>query len=184
MSEESPPTTDEESRPPGAAGGSYTWLIPIVTVVVVVGAVVVGLVIQSDLPAPDEIPEAPEELPTGEELYVRHCTQCHGRDGLGVARRYPPLVDTDWVLRDDERLILVTLYGLRGPIEVRGERYDDVMPGFSRHLSNEEAAILLTYIRTSWGNDGDEISADDVAAVRERYPPPDDPWTMERLDER
>ncbi len=177
-------SSDDASPPRASSGNSYSWLIPIITVVVIVAAVVLGLMIQNELPAPDEIPEAPEELPTGEELYVQHCAQCHGRDGMGVAQRYPPLVDTNWVLADDERLIVITLYGLRGPIEVQGRTYDDVMPGFSRHLSNEEAALLLSYIRTAWGNDGDEISADDVAQVRERYPPPDDPWTVERLDER
>lgn len=183
MSDE-PRSSGDESTASDPRGGTYSWLIPVIAIVVVVAAVVLGLMLHQNAPPPDEIPEAPDEIPSGEELYVEHCAHCHGRDGQGVGARFPPLVDTRWVLDDDERLILITLYGLRGPIEVRGQTYDAVMPGLSRHLSNEEAAELLTYVRTSWGNDGEQITVDDVASVRDDYPPPDDPWTVERLEER
>lgn len=176
--------TDDTDEPPESARTSYTWLIPIAAIVLVVAAVVVGLAIQTDLPAPDEIPDPPDELPTGEDLYVRHCVGCHGREGAGVPGRYPPLVGTERVLDDPEGLIIITLYGMRGPIEVQGVTYDDVMPGFSRHLSNEEAALLLTHVRSSWNNDAEPITAEDVAEVRDEYPPPDDPWSVERLEAR
>jgi nitrite reductase (NO-forming) len=34
------------------------------------------------------------------------------------------------------------------------------------HLKDEEIADILTYVRSSWGNTGDHVSAADVAAVR------------------
>lgn len=44
------------------------------------------------------------------------------------------------------------LYGLRGPITVRGVRYPGgVMPAFA-HLSNAELAAVLNFISTQWGN--------------------------------
>jgi alcohol dehydrogenase (quinone), cytochrome c subunit len=40
------------------------------------------------------------------------------------------------------------------------------MPGFGWRLSNDEVAQLLTFIRTSWGNQASSVSAGDVAKAR------------------
>lgn len=34
------------------------------------------------------------------------------------------------------------------------------------HLQDEEIADILTYVRNSWGNEGDAVSAAEVASVR------------------
>jgi hypothetical protein len=46
------------------------------------------------------------------------------------------------------------LYGLQGKIDIEGQKtgYDGVMPSFYS-LNNEEAAAVLNYVLTSWGND-------------------------------
>jgi len=43
--------------------------------------------------------------------------------------------------------------------------YSNAMPSFSQ-LSNEEIAFVATYIRNSFGNMADAVSASDVATVR------------------
>ena len=182
MTEQDSPESSDEPPPPERRAMSYSWLIPILTVVIVVAAVILGLVLQAQ--HFDDDPEPPDELPPAEELYSRHCAMCHGEDGQGEGARFPPLVDTDWVLEDKERLILINLHGMRGPIEVRGQTYNDAMPGFARQLSNEEIAAILTYIRTSWGHDATEVSAEDVADVRRDYPSPHPSWTVEEFEER
>ncbi len=170
--------------PPDEQHSAYSWLIPIITVVVVAAAVIVGLLIQAQLEEPEGPPAPPDELPPAEDLYVRHCAGCHGEDGQGIQARYPSLVDTHWVLEDEQRLILLTLHGLRGPIEVHGRTYDDFMPGFGRRLSNDEIAAILTYIRSSWNNDGDEITVEQVHEMRQAYPIDRGPWTADELDAR
>jgi mono/diheme cytochrome c family protein len=40
------------------------------------------------------------------------------------------------------------------------------MPGFAWRLSNDEVAQLLTFVRTSWGNQASSVSASEVARVR------------------
>jgi mono/diheme cytochrome c family protein len=40
------------------------------------------------------------------------------------------------------------------------------MPGFAWRLSNDEVSQLLTFIRTSWGNQASGVSAGEVARVR------------------
>ena len=77
----------------------------------------------------------------------------------------PPLVGTDWVLGDKRRLIGVVLNGLNEEIEVDGEYYQNVMASFA-HLSDEELAAVLTYIRNSWGNSAAPITAEEVANER------------------
>lgn len=184
MTDKSSTSCESDQTPSTSRGHSYSWLIPIATIVVVVGAVIVGLVV-FDEPTPiDTIPDSPEQLRPAPELYRTYCANCHGADGRGVPNRFPPLVDTRWVLEDDARLILITLHGMIGPMEVRGERYDEFMPPFSHRLADEELAAVLTYVRTSWENDGDEIDTEQVRRVREEYPQPRDPWTAEALEQR
>lgn len=184
MTDESATSSNSESSPPGQPHSAYSWVIPIVTVVVVVAAVVMGLMLDAHRVPLDHVPEPPAQLPPADQLYDQYCATCHGADGEGGAQRYPPLVDTPWVLEEDERLILIVLHGLRGPIEVHDRVYDDIMPPMGHQLSNEEIALILSYIRTSWGNDGSPIGADDVAQIRNEYPAPRDIWTVESLQER
>lgn len=101
----------------------------------------------------------------GEKVYLTYCVGCHQRDGQGSPPRYPPLAGTDWVTGDKQRLITVILKGLQGPIEVRGEPFDDFMPqhGF---LTDEAVAEVASYIRRSFGNNADAVTTEEVTAVR------------------
>ncbi|MGQ9754276.1 MAG: cytochrome c, partial [Thermaceae bacterium] len=44
------------------------------------------------------------------------------------------------------------LYGLQGPIEVKGMKYNGVLPAYGQ-LKDEEIAALLNHIATAWGDD-------------------------------
>ena len=119
----------------------------------------------------------------GERFYRRNCMICHQDDGQGVSGAFPPLVSTDWVQGSEERLIKVVLHGLSGPIEVRGNTYNGLMPGF--HTSRDrDIAAVLTWIRTNdWGNDAEEITEEEVTAVREQHAGRTSPWTVDELNE-
>jgi glucose/arabinose dehydrogenase/mono/diheme cytochrome c family protein len=108
-----------------------------------------------------------KHLPMEERLYNTFCGTCHQRNGQGVRNRMPPLAGTDWVTGNKERLIMVVLNGLQGPIEINGEAYNSVMPPH-RFLKDEEIGTILTYIRRSFGNNAGPVSADEVKKVRER----------------
>ncbi|MFW5823006.1 MAG: c-type cytochrome, partial [Tangfeifania sp.] len=87
----------------------------------------------------------------GKKVYDSVCLACHMADGSGVPGMHPPLDETDWVTGDKERLIKLTLEGMSGKIEVKGEEYNSIMPPHS-HLTNKQIADVLTYIRGSFGN--------------------------------
>ena len=40
------------------------------------------------------------------------------------------------------------------------------MPPFAQSLSDDEVAAVVTYIRTSWGNLGEPVSARDANSLR------------------
>lgn len=105
------------------------------------------------------------EMASGEKTYYRYCSACHQLDGQGASGRFPPLVGTEWVTGDKERLIKVVINGMEGSLEIEGEVYNGVMPQHS-FLKNEEIADVLTYIRTNFGNEASDISVAEVEEFR------------------
>lgn len=118
----------------------------------------------------------------GARVYNTNCVTCHQPEGQGVAGIYPPLTQTEWVNGDEGRLIRLVLNGVRGPIEVNGVQYNNVMTphGF---LSDDQIAAVLTYVRSNFGNTAGPVAPDDVAAVRASIEKRDT-WTAEELESR
>ncbi len=109
----------------------------------------------------------------GKEVYLRdaHCATCHQPNGEGLANTYPTLAKSEW-LDDEERLIKLTLHGLWGPIEVNGQKFDPSqgvppMTAFGGLLNDIEMAAVLSYVRQSFGNNGEPVSAESVRKVRD-----------------
>ena len=116
-------------------------------------------------------PANPVEV--GKKLFnAGACNTCHQPTGVGVPGAIPPLVDSEWVLGSEERLIRIVLHGLQGPIKVKGTEYNTPMPAFGRvagsgyNWSDDKVAAVLTYIRQEWGNQAGPITTEKVAEVR------------------
>lgn len=94
--------------------------------------------------------------PVGESIYARRCASCHGDQGGGDAE-IPSLVDSERVtnpeMKDDHIQIV---------LEGKGQ-----MQAFGAILDDAEIAAVVNHERVSWGNDGGEIEADDVATKRD-----------------
>jgi len=122
----------------------------------------------------------------GAEIYSReaHCATCHQPNGGGLpAAGFPPIAGTEWMLKDDERLIKLTLKGLIGPITVKGVKYPGQVPmtPFEHLLKDDEIAAVLTFARNSFGNKASPISADQVAKVRGAMKDKKDLYNVEAL---
>ena len=104
----------------------------------------------------------------GEDLYTKMaCVGCHMPDGQGKPGEFPPLVDSEYVILEDSTVpTKILLSGLIGPITVKGNQYNGNMPAYGPGLKDHEIAGLVTYIRSTWGNEAGEVTADEVAAVR------------------
>ena len=116
--------------------------------------------ITSNLPAST----AEIELP-GKAVYDKYCLVCHQADGSGVPNMHPPLGPGSWVGHDPKELVAIMMKGLSGKIEVNGEVYKNFMPSHAL-LTDKEIADVLTYIRTSFGNDFEPVTADLVTKIR------------------
>lgn len=118
---------------------------------------------------PDEITDnlQKDAADQGALTYQTYCAACHQSNGKGDGSRFPPLVDSEWVSGDKERLIELTLNGLEGQIEVNGAIYTGIMPQHS-FLSDEKVADVLTYVRTNFGNQVDSIGVEEVKTIRDK----------------
>jgi len=99
-------------------------------------------------------------------LYNSYCATCHQRDGRGDESRYPPLVGSEWVMGDKDKLIKVLLQGLQGNIQVNGKTYNGVMPAHGALLDDHAAASILTYIKARFGKTYSPIATEEVTKVR------------------
>lgn len=107
----------------------------------------------------------PGELAFGQEPYLRYCASCHGNQGQGKPPTFPPLVGSRWLSNGPEAMALIVLYGLRGEIDVQGRIYRGYMPPM-QHIPDEDIAALLTYMRQSWGDTSDVVTAEEVDRLR------------------
>jgi len=130
----------------------------------------------------------PEEIiASGKKLYAT-CMTCHQANGQGVAGVYPPLAGAEWVTGSEERLIRVLLHGLSGPIEVKGNTYNSLMPAFGKvtgggyNWSEERISHVLTYIRQEWGNQAAPITKEKVTEILNAEKARATPWTQAELD--
>jgi len=125
--------------------------------------------------------QAPVMAEEGMQIYTSRCASCHQFNGLGLGSDYPPLTGTDWVTGDKGRLVRVVLGGLNGKLKVNEVEYNGAMPPWGGFLDDEQVATLLTYIRSSWGNDASRVTAEEVAKVRRVTENREGMWKPEEL---
>jgi mono/diheme cytochrome c family protein len=102
----------------------------------------------------------------GAAAYGQFCAACHQAAGQGMSGAFPPLAKDPVVNGDPHYLSRVVLYGLQGPVMVNGQAYNSAMAGFAGSMNDAQVSEVLTYIRSSWGNNASAVSADIVKAER------------------
>lgn len=108
----------------------------------------------------------PEQLADGKKTFDTICSACHRPDGTGMPNMFPPLAKSDFLMADKERSIRIVLNGLQGPVEVNGAKYNQVMPPLGAQFKDDQVAAVLSYVRNSFGNSGEAVTAEEVAKVR------------------
>ena len=127
-------------------------------------------------PAPSAAPAVPaaagafvkasdDQMKRGAAVYARTCIACHQPTGMGLPPVFPPIANAPIVVGNPELPIKFILQGLMGPITVGGMTYNSMMPPVPG-VSDGDVADVLTYVRQSFGNKGNPVSADQVKAVR------------------
>jgi mono/diheme cytochrome c family protein len=111
----------------------------------------------------------------GSKIYSSKCNGCHGADGKGDGANYPSLVGSTFVIEENQKLAMVILNGIQGPIST-GKTYGaGIMPPQGAGMTPEDLAGVMTYVRNNFGNStGDVVSVEmakaalDVSVAREK----------------
>jgi mono/diheme cytochrome c family protein len=102
----------------------------------------------------------------GAALYAQNCVPCHHENGEGVPKVFPSLSGSPAVLGDPIELAQWVLSQKR-PASIPAGRYPTQMLLFG-WMSNEDAAALLTYIRSHFGNSAPAVDPASIAKSREK----------------
>lgn len=116
-------------------------------------------------PAAETAPSSrPDRLEKGKHLFATVCAACHQATGLGIPEKFPPLAGSDFLNADKDRAIKILLHGRQGAITVNGKTFINSMP--SLPLSDSDIASALTYVYSSFGNSGKDVTTSEVKAMR------------------
>ena len=85
----------------------------------------------------------------GQQLFTANCAKCHGREGKGFLRLYPPLTQSRHLIEDVEQLPCIIRYGQKGEIVVNGVTFNGIMPGNER-LSDADIDAIITFMQLTW----------------------------------
>lgn len=108
--------------------------------------------------------ETKNKFARGEEIYSAQCAACHQPDGKGIEGTFPPLANSDYLMADKTRAIKQIIHGSSGEMIVNGKTYNGIMP--APQLTDEEVQFVTYYILNAWGNEGGDVSADDVKKAK------------------
>ena len=103
----------------------------------------------------------------GEQLYLKHCSNCHQQNGQGLGKLYPPIADADFVKERSEDVICLIRLGIEGELIVNGIMYNMAMPP-NPALTDLEVAQIATYILNSWGHKEGLIDVKTVSPLLDR----------------
>ncbi len=121
------------------------------------------------------------DLDAGKAQYLVICVVCHQPTGLGLPPVFPPLVKSEYVTGNPERLIAIILNGVMGPIEVDGKPYNNLMPAQGAVLTDTKISQVASFVRSSFGEGASPIQPEQVAEARKKYGSRPAGWTEAEL---
>jgi mono/diheme cytochrome c family protein len=112
-----------------------------------------------------------DERANGRVLFLKTCAGCHGADGEGIEHVGPPLRESEYVHGSLDRLAMIILSGLEGPIHINNKeyRFNGTMPNFANNFSDREITDIISYLRNSYVEErGKSINAQRVSELRKK----------------
>lgn len=100
----------------------------------------------------------------GKRLYNLHCANCHQQNGTGLAKLYPPLKDSEYLMTHRQESICGIRHGQKGEIVVNGVSYNQEMPS-NFLLTNLEIAEIATYVYTEFADTVQIITINEVQKI-------------------
>lgn len=107
---------------------------------------------------------ATTEYTAGQDVYNTTCKACHQESGEGIIGAFPPLANSDYLLEDKNRAITQIIDGSSEEMVVNGETYNGTMT--PQNLEDQQVVDVMNYILNSWGNEGGEVTLEDVQSQK------------------
>lgn len=102
-------------------------------------------------------------------IFQTTCATCHGKDGEGIENLAPPLSGSEYVEGPSERLAMIILHGLEGPVHIKGKLYtfNGTMPNFANNFSDKEIGDVISYLHNAFVlTPTDRISTEKIKELR------------------
>ena len=112
-----------------------------------------------------------DQRANGRVLFLKTCAGCHGADGEGIEHVGPPLRESEYVHGSLDRLAMIILSGLEGPIHINNKeyRFNGTMPNFANNFNDNEIADIISYLRNSYVTTrGNSINAARIGELRKK----------------
>lgn len=93
----------------------------------------------------------------GSQLYLGNCAKCHGREGEGFLKLYPPIRNSRFLNEDVFKLPCIIRYGLKGEIVVEGHTFNQIMPAIQQ-LSSEQINDTMRFMQNQWNHPVTELT--------------------------
>ena len=103
-------------------------------------------------------------LSEGKKLYEVNCANCHQLDGSGLARLYPPLKNSDYIIPHKAEVICGIRHGQKGDLMVNGILFNQEMPP-NANLTDLEIAEIATYVFTEFADSVQIITLNEIAEI-------------------
>ena len=104
-------------------------------------------------------------------VYLNNCNACHRSNGTGADGVFPSLAGNSVVnAKDPTSLIRIVLAGSAMPSTDKAPSAL-AMPGFGWRLTDDDVAALLSFVRSSWGNQAETVTSAQVRTVRKALAP-------------
>ena len=85
----------------------------------------------------------------GQLMYQNYCSNCHGDNGEGVVRVFPPLANSDYMKNNFNNIACIIKYGMRDSVYVNGVDYNGIMPNVPG-ITALEISYINTFIYTKF----------------------------------
>lgn len=120
-----------------------------------------------------QIPRA-DARTNGALLFRQICASCHAPGGEGINGLAPPLIGSEYISTHIEQLGLIILHGLKGPLQINGELYDEghQMPGLMNNndLSDRDIADIISYITNAFSHTSRSLGTEEIKGLRTLKP--------------
>jgi len=103
----------------------------------------------------------------GAGIFLSFCAKCHQTDGSGKPLKYPKLAGNPTVLASDPTSLMRLLVEGGSSPDTNGGPKREKMPAFATKLTSEEMAQVLTFVRSTWGNNAAPVTTRQVMSLRE-----------------